>query len=209
VGFPTDLRGGSPSVARPSRRQDEIALLAALADRRGEAIVELGAGDGARSASLLRALAPASYEAFEPSEILARVTAREISGAGGGNASVRVHDLARPIPVGEAAAGVALCLDVIEYLRMDELYMVLAEARRVLKPGGIAVLRGLSYGGGFGGSVARTAWTRYPSLASRLFGARRPLELHHYLSPEDWKVLDERHDPEGWFTRQTLALERL
>lgn len=111
------------------------------------------------------------------------------------------QDPALPVPLADASVHLVLTLDFLETLRMDQLYMVASEARRVCRPGGLWLLRGLSSGPG--------PWQR---LVGRLHARRtgaRPLELTHYVSPEDWSTLSDSRVREGLLSRQLLALERL
>lgn len=95
-----------------------------------------------------------------------------------------VQDPALPLPLAEASQDFLLATDVLENLRMDQLYMVLSEARRVIKPGGRLFLRS---------TVKR--W--------------RSFDLTHYISPEDWKEVHQSWERRLWITQQILVLERL
>jgi|GEM_PF-4557505 len=114
---------------------------------------------------------------------------------------IRKHDPAAPLALGDAAYDLALTLGLFERLRMDQLYMVASETRRVLRPGGLWLLSGVSTGGGpirdlLGGALLKLK-------------GRKALELTHYISPEDWKTLEDVKWADGPFTQQFLALERL
>ncbi len=134
---------------------------------------------------------------FETSRVLA-----ERSGA-------EILDPALPLPLEGASQDLFLVLDFLEYLRMDQLYMVLAEARRTLKPGGICVLRGLSPQPGAFGRLAHSLWGKVRAVRPAWVRGRRPLELTHYISPEDWKTLSDTREPVPWASQQLLILERL
>lgn len=206
--FTASAQGQSWCECRSPRRQDESWLLACLDASPVECLLEVGPGDGSRAAWLLRRFPGADYRAFEPSPALVSRSLAELA-TFAERASVERRNLALQLPAGTATQDAVLCLDLLEYLRMDELYMVLAESRRTLKPGGRCFLRSLSFGSGLRGRIA--AGLRSLALRWRfsLFGGSRPLELNHYISPEDWRVLDDRKMPEGWLSRQTVALERI
>lgn len=113
-------------------------------------------------------------------------------------------DPAHPLPLESASQDLFLALDFLEFLRMDQLYMVLSEARRVLRTGGLCTLSGLSPNGKFSASLWNLVQERKPELVR----GRRALELTHYISPEDWRIL--RDFREKWlFNRQHLLLERV
>jgi hypothetical protein len=112
-----------------------------------------------------------------------------------------LHDPALPVALADSSARLALTFDYLETLRMDQLYMVASEARRVLRPGGLWLLRSVSTGSG--------AWQRFlGGLHIRRTG-ERPLELTHYISPEDWETLGEIRERAGLISRQALTLRRL
>lgn len=111
------------------------------------------------------------------------------------------QDPALPVRLPSASVNLVLTLDYFETLRMDQLYMVASEARRICKPGGLWLLRGLSHGGG--------TWQRFlGGLHARRTG-ERALELTHYVSPEDWNIVGDARKRAGLLSRQLLALERL
>jgi len=114
---------------------------------------------------------------------------------------VLLHDPADPLPLEDASQDLMLTLDLFERLRMDQLYMVAAESRRTLRQGGLWLLSGLS----FGEDLLRI----YVGGALRKLSKRRALELTHYISPEDWRTLENKKWNEGLLTQQFLALERL
>lgn len=111
------------------------------------------------------------------------------------------HDPALPVALPDASTQLVLTLDYFETLRMDQLYMVASEARRVCGPGGLWLLRGLSVGTG--------AWQRLLAAVHSRRTGRRALELTHYVSPEDWSTVSDERVREGLLSRQLLALERL
>ncbi len=114
---------------------------------------------------------------------------------------VTKHDPANPLPLPDASFDLALALGLFERVRMDQLYMVASETRRLVAPGGLWVLAGLAPG------TDPLRWI-VGGILGKLTGRRR-LELMHYISPEDWKtVLDSKWN-EGLLTRQLVVLERL
>lgn len=118
--------------------------------------------------------------------------------------SLKIHhahgDPANPVDLPEASVDVVLALDYLERLRMDQLYMVASESRRVLRPGGLWILRALSF--------PSNPLRRVLSGAVGKFNGDHLRELNHYISPEDWNTLEDFRQNEGLLTRQTLVLER-
>lgn len=186
--------GASPADSRPPPEGDHGWLLPLLEGR--ARVAELGCGGGGRAARVLSALPElASYEGFEPSR---RLLERPLEA---GPVRLRLHDPALALPLPDASQDAVLTLDLCEFLRMDQLYMVAAEARRVLRPGGIWVLRSLAPQEGIGARAR--AW-----LLAKRTGCRA-LELTHYISPEDWRERENRREERGGLIRQVLLLERL
>lgn len=89
---------------------------------------------------------------------------------------------------------------LLEQLKMDHLYMILSEARRLIKPDGLWVIQAHVPG-----------FKKREKFLSSFWRARgMPLiELDHFLSPEDWAVIgDEQRQSWGLISRQ-LVLRRL
>jgi ubiquinone/menaquinone biosynthesis C-methylase UbiE len=103
--------------------------------RPGEVLVDVGCGRGELLVEALRAgAARAVGVEYAPAAVaLAR---RTLAAADAGpGAEVRLAD-ARALPLPDASADVLTLLDVVEHLSAAELAGALAEARRVLRPGG-------------------------------------------------------------------------
>ena len=202
--FEPQAPGFSWGEVRPPRSDDGVSLLAALGERVPGAVLELGPGTGERAAFILRSFPAADYLGIEPSAALLRAS-RGALATFAERAAVEGRNLAIPLPLESTSADLALCLDLLEYLRMDELYMLISECRRILRDGSVCIFRCLSYGPGWKGNLAATSRTWFP----RYYQGARPLEITHYFSPEDWRVVHEARVTEGWLTRQTAVLERL
>jgi ubiquinone/menaquinone biosynthesis C-methylase UbiE len=105
-----------------------------LAVRPGQTLVDIGTGRGELLAVAARAgVAAIGIEYSKAAIALARQTlvAQEIADG----ARVLLAD-ARSLPVDDASADAATMLDVVEHLTPGELDAALAEARRILRPGG-------------------------------------------------------------------------
>lgn len=114
---------------------EQAVLLDALAPRPGEAVVDVNAGTGRLARRF--ALAGAHVIAVEPSESLQSLGKRRTDGLAVEWRSGYPEEL----PVEDAAANAVLLVTVLEFVREPE--RVLAEVRRVLKPGGRLVAGGL------------------------------------------------------------------
>jgi malonyl-CoA O-methyltransferase len=119
--------------ANPLLPLEEPVVRAALGDVRGLAVLDLGCGTGRHALWLSSAGATVTAVDFSDA-MLSRARAKP------GAEAVRfvVHDLHQPLPFADAAFDALVSGLVIEHLR--GLGPFFAEARRVLKPGGRAVV---------------------------------------------------------------------
>jgi ubiquinone/menaquinone biosynthesis C-methylase UbiE len=106
----------------------------ALALRPGERVLDIGSGPGFLAAEMAAEVGPdGRVHAVDPSESMLAIARRREPGAGAAPLEVRPGDaLALPLPDGGADAAVST--QVLEYV--DDVPAALAEARRVLRPGG-------------------------------------------------------------------------
>ena len=102
--------------------------------RPGEVLVDVGCGRGELLVAALRAGA-ARAVGVEYSQAALGLARRTVDAAGLEGAEVHLAD-ARALPLADATADVVTMLDVVEHLSPAELARALAEARRVLRPGG-------------------------------------------------------------------------
>jgi ubiquinone/menaquinone biosynthesis C-methylase UbiE len=105
-----------------------------LALQPGQTLVDIGTGRG----ELLAVAAQAGVEAvgIEYSEAAIALAQQTLAAHGiEAGATVLLAD-ARSMPVADASADAATMLDVVEHLTPGELDAALAEARRILRPGG-------------------------------------------------------------------------
>ncbi|HEV2769870.1 MAG TPA: methyltransferase domain-containing protein [Solirubrobacteraceae bacterium] len=102
--------------------------------RAGEVVVDVGCGRGELLVAALRAGA-ARAVGVEYAEAALALARRTVEAAGLAGAEVHRAD-ARALPLDDATADVVTMLDVVEHLSPTELAGALAEARRVLRPGG-------------------------------------------------------------------------
>lgn len=117
----------------PLQALEEPFMRNALVEVRGRSVLELGCGTGRHTAWLVQG--GADVTALDFSEgMLAKARARR------GVAAVRflVHDLGQPLPFADNEFDIAVSGLVLEHLR--DLNLFFGEARRVLKPGGRAII---------------------------------------------------------------------
>jgi Methyltransferase domain len=162
--------------------------------------VEIGFGSGRRACLLLERCAPARYRCFEPDRSRAQSGIHDLS-RWPDRARIEWQEPENPLPLDSSAFDLFLTVNCFERLRMDQLYMVCHEAKRVLRTGGLWLLAGLTWGPSRQEKVQG-------KIATMLY-KRRPLDLTHYISPEDWETVAEKRFPAGCFQWQVLALRRI
>jgi SAM-dependent methyltransferase len=77
---------------------------------------------------------------------------------------------------------------VFDLLSQEDTRRVLEEARRMLRPGGLLCLAGLSTGVGPVSRAVASAWGWIQAQRPSLVGGCRPVELLPFLAPSDWQV---------------------
>jgi len=134
-----DRAYGTPDVAR-SRH----AMVAALAIRPGEAIIEVGSGPGYMTVDMATATGPAGrLHALDISTNMVARTRARCDDAGLGNVTFGVGDMAA-LPTQSESYDAAAVGQVLEY--MIEPAAGMAEIHRVLKPGGRAAILDIDWG---------------------------------------------------------------
>jgi ubiquinone/menaquinone biosynthesis C-methylase UbiE len=77
---------------------------------------------------------------------------------------------------------------VLDLLSAGDIKRVVAEARRILKPGGLLGLLSLTHGLTFMSRMIEKVWTGLHALKPQIVGGCRPLELQQYVYPPEWRV---------------------
>ncbi len=104
------------------------------------------------------------------------------------------------LPLPDQSQDLFLTCYVLERLPMDHLYMVCSEARRIVKTEGHWALLALGPQSHFLAPFVALFWGKWKGI--------RPLELSHYISPEDWRIIQEYRQPRWGLCSQLLLLQR-
>jgi SAM-dependent methyltransferase len=152
------------------------------------AVCEFGCGTGRLAARLLADCLPtnATYLALDISDEMVRLaTARLAPWAG--RARV-VQTAGRPlIPHGEQGFDRLLSAYVLDLLSDDDIAALLAEAHRVLRPGGLLCLVGLTFGTTWWSRAVTALWQRIHGWRPRWLGGCRPVALRGGLDRQSWQ----------------------
>ena len=187
---------------RIGRAQDwqrfyEDAATADLVARAGfdaaHSIVELGCGTGRFAAGLLSRHLPAdaSYVGVDLSPRMVALASERLR-PWRDRARVSLVDGDATVPAADGTADRFVANYVFDLLGPEETGASLADARRVLEPGGLLCTAGLTFGeGGIARFVSRAwtgVWTRRPALV----GGCRPVRLVDALDRAAWEVRHHR-----------------
>ncbi len=214
---PADARRYYHAHAGKQERQGwyEDAALAALAaaGRFGEAgaALELGAGTGRLAESLLRRHLPggARYLALDISRsMLERARPRLAEFAG--RARLLQADATRRLPLRDACMDRVVAAYLIDLLPGEAADALVTEARRVLAPGGLICLAGLTCApAGLLPRLVSGLWAAVHRFAPHRVGGCRPVRLAPLLEPARWEI--RRHGvvaPRGVPSEVVVACRR-
>ena len=153
-------------------------------------VVELGCGTGRLAQRLLeRHLPPdATYLGVDLSPRMVAL-ARERLAPFGPRAEVRLSTGGVALELPDAACDRFLSTFVLDLLPEAEIRQALAEALRVLRPGGRLCLAGLSTGVGPLSRAVAKLWGALQRSAPALVGGCRPLDVAAFLPDARWRIL--------------------
>jgi len=156
---------------------------------RARAVVELGCGTGRFAAALLAGhlRADASYVGVDLSPRMVALASERLA-RWRQRATVTLVDGSAAMPAADGAADRFVANYVFDLLGSDQTRVALAEAYRVLAPGGLLCTAGLTPGEhGLARFVSR-AWTGVWARRPALVGGCRPIRLVDVLDPSQWVV---------------------
>ncbi len=163
--------------------------LARSAFEKATAVVELGCGTGRLAERLLREHLPlgATYHGFDVSATMVGL-ARARLGPWSDRARVEQTSGAPFLPRPNESCDRFLSTYVLDLLSEEDIRATLLEAGRLLVPGGLLCLAGLTIGEkGFSRAVC-FLWSRVHALRPALVGGCRPIRLLEFLGGE-WRLL--------------------
>jgi SAM-dependent methyltransferase len=183
-------RIGRLQDTRPvSERRALDALVERAAFERAGAVPEFGCGTGRLAARLLdeRLPAGARYRGFDVSPRMVQL-ARAAVAPWADRARVDQVSGAMDLPVASASADRIVSTYVLDLLSPADSQNLLAEAHRVLRPGGLLALASLTPGHAPVARALTAAWRGVWRLDPALMGGCRPVELAVQLDPALWTV---------------------
>lgn len=171
-----------------------IAALLAHGDfAHAQSVFELGCGTGRLAQRLLRDILPstATYHAVDISSTMVALASEKLS-AFAPRAAVTPYSGHSELPAPSRSADRFLATYVLDLLPGEEIRRVLAEARRILRPGGLLCLAGITPGNSLPSRIVMGLWSAFFRLAPSAVGGCRPIRATHYFTTAQWRVRHHR-----------------
>ena len=169
----------------------ELTAHAALDQAR--AVVEFGCGTGQFAERLLVTHLPpaATYWGCDLSATMLSLTRQRLARFGARVTTWKTSGNAG-LPLSGASADRFVSIYVLDLLAPEAIGGVLAEAHRILKPGGRLCLVSLTAGEQPLTRLVTALWKLRFALRPALVGGCRPVELRPYLAPAAWEISHRR-----------------
>lgn len=173
------------------------------------AVFELGCGTGRFAARLLEELLPqdAVYRTVDLSPVMVELARKRLAPFAS-RAEVRLGDGTPPTGEPTAAYDRFVSNYVFDLLSEEHIRAVLREAERMLRPGGLLCLAGLSSGSTAASRVVAWLWKRVHRLRPALVGGCRPLELRPLLAGGSWRLVHHARVAPWGVPSEALVAER-
>ena len=164
-------------------------LVAHAAFERAERVFEFGCETGRLALRLLaKHLSPsASYLGVDISTTMIGIAEQRIAPYRP-RAAVSASDGAVRFPLPDRSVDRVVSTYVLDLLSEADVGLAVAEARRVLAPGGMLCLAGLTHGATLASRIVSSLWSAVFRLSATLVGGCRPLRLSSFLDRRDWSV---------------------
>ncbi len=170
---------------------EEVALQALLANAsldNARSVVEFGCGTGRLALELLHRLPDdARYLGTDISSTMIAIAGERLASYDS-RATVVLAGGPPVLPVEDASVDRVVSTYVFDLLSEDGRKQFLAEAARVLRPGGLLCLAGITNGKSPISRAVMSGWQWVFALNPRWVGGCRPTRTAGYLSEESWQI---------------------
>jgi ubiquinone/menaquinone biosynthesis C-methylase UbiE len=154
------------------------------------AVVEFGCGTGRIAERLLARHLPAdaTYLGLDLSTTMVEIAAQRLAQFGP-RARVVQSDGSPWIDARPESFDRFYSNYVFDLLSREFIEKIVAEARRVLMPGGLLCVVSLTHGRSTLSKVLSSGWMNVWKMQPSLLGGCRPIELAEFISHSDWRIL--------------------
>ena len=173
-------------------------------------VLEFGCGTGSFARRLFETVLPADarYLGLDISGTMIGLATRRLE-PWQARAEVRQADGSPCLPVPNASVDRFVATYVFDLLEPAYSRHLIAEAHRVLIPGGLLCTVNLTHGTGAFSRFVSRLWTSICDRFPRLVGGCRPIHLTEFLEPESWRIRHHRTLVSFGICSEILVAERL
>ena len=152
-------------------------------------LFEFGCGTGTFAAALLAETLPAAacYVGLDQSTTMVQLAAAQVKRFGP-RATIVQSAGTMSLPIASAAVDRFVSNYVLDLLAVGEIEQLLAEAHRILIPGGLLCLTSLTHGTTPYARLVMAGWQALYALAPQRVGGCRPLAVTALLPANQWQV---------------------
>ena len=170
------------------------------------AVFEVGCGTGAMAARLLRDRLPtdATYHGVDVSPRMVSIASGRLR-AWPQRATVERTDGQPPFDRADGSADRVVAAYVLDLLTEEDAAALIAEAHRLLEPGGLLCLTSITHGRAPASRTVSRIWEATARRLPVLTGGCRPIELDRLLAADDWEVVTDRRVTAWLVTSQVLV----
>lgn len=174
-----------------------------------QSVVEFGCGTGRLAACLLEECLPAHarYLGLDVSSTMVGL-ARDRLVRFGDRAEIRLTNGGLRLPLESESADRLVSTYVLDLLGEEDIRTLIAEAHRVLRPGGLIGLVSLTHGCTVGSRFFECLWTALHRVRPSLVGGCRPIALLRFVG-EGWEVRYHRTLVRYAVPSEVLVAQRL
>jgi ubiquinone/menaquinone biosynthesis C-methylase UbiE len=172
-----------------------------------QAVVEFGCGTGRFAEELLarRLPAQAQYRGWDASAVMVDLASQRLQPFGSRAQTGLSTEITR-LPEPDASADRFISNYVLDILSFDEIAAVIAEAWRILQPGGLLCLTSLTFGQGWFSKAWTAFWQARFAIQPRWVGGCRPVRLYPFLSA--WTIVTHGMVTAGGISSEIIVAEK-
>jgi ubiquinone/menaquinone biosynthesis C-methylase UbiE len=173
------------------------------------ALFELGCGTGRLAEHLFEHGLPADarYRTQDVSGTMVEL-ARTRLARFAPRVQVELSDGSMRLPPADASCDRFVSTYVFDLLALADIERLVSEMRRILRPGGLAGMSGLTEGSGALGGLVTWIWKRVYQLSPERVGGCRPLQLAPFFTSRDWEIRHQRTHAWHGLTSEVLVVQR-